>query len=90
MIFWMCILFVYLFVVGGGVYYLVLWSIEELWLWYLELMEVLLVDVVYLLVYVVGVEVVEEGVIDVWWVKVVLEGVFVWWFLVRVYFIMKI
>jgi two-component system sensor histidine kinase CreC len=83
------ILLVYLLVVGGGVYYLVSRSIEELRPRYLESMEVPLVDAAHLLAHAVGVEAVEEGVIDAQRVKAVLEGAFARRFSAEVYSITK-
>jgi two-component system sensor histidine kinase CreC len=83
------ILLVYLLVVGGGVYYLVSRSIEELRPRYLESMEVPLVDAAHLLAHAVGVEAVEMGVIDAQRVKAVLEGAFARRFSAKVYSITK-
>jgi two-component system sensor histidine kinase CreC len=83
------ILLVYLLVVGGGVYYLVSRSIEELRPRYLESMEVPLVDAAHLLAHAVGVEAVEQGAIDVPRVSAVLEGAFARRFEAKIYSITK-
>jgi two-component system sensor histidine kinase CreC len=83
------ILLVYLLVVGGGVYYLVSRSIEELRPRYLESMEESLVDAAHLLATTVGTAAVENGAIDPARVRVALGGAFDRRFIAQVYGITK-
>jgi two-component system, OmpR family, sensor histidine kinase CreC len=83
------IMLVYLLVVGGGVYYLVSRSIDELRPRYLESMEESLVDAAHLLATAVGAAAVTENEIDVSRVRVALDEAFQRRFSAKVYGITK-
>ena len=70
------ILIVYLLIVGGGVFYLVRHTLDELRPRYLESMEESLVDAANLLAHAVGVAAIREGEIDVPSVRAALAGGF--------------
>jgi two-component system, OmpR family, sensor histidine kinase CreC len=83
------IMLVYLLVVGGGVYYLVARSIDELRPRYLESMEESLIDAAHLLATAVGAAAVRENEIDPAHVRTALDAAFQRRFSANVYNIIK-
>jgi two-component system sensor histidine kinase CreC len=83
------IMLVYLLVVGGGVYYLVARSVDELRPRYLESMEESLVDAAHLLATAVGAAAVDDDRIEPERVRAALDGAFARRFNAKVYSITK-